>query len=221
MAKLIVVRHGHTVFNRAGEGERLRAWLDIPLSDQGLREAAEVATHLSAQPVEFILTSDLHRARQTADLIRAKTDVPWIPTGSLRPWNLGSLAGERVADILATLNRLQAEPDRRAPAGESLNEFFRRYSAHLQDLMDIAARARGNVVAVTHMRNFLATPVILSGGDASSMPVKGGPETGAIIILEERRGKWGIVTGPDLGDAGGDRRGKQMAQPLSKAAAER
>jgi broad specificity phosphatase PhoE len=218
MAKLVVVRHGHTVFNRAGEGERLRAWLDIPLSDQGLREAAEVAAQLSAQPVEFILTSDLHRARQTADMIRAKTDAPLIPTGSLRPWNLGSLAGERVADILATLNRLQAEPDRRAPGGESLNEFFRRYSAHLQDLMIIASRSRGNVVAVTHMRNFLATPVVLSGGLAGSMPVKGGPETGAVIILDERRGKWGIVSEPTEGNTGVARRGKALT-PFSKMAA--
>lgn len=218
MAKLIVVRHGHTVFNRAGEGERLRAWLDIPLSEQGLGEAAEVAVQLSGQPVEFILTSDLHRARQTAELIRAKTNAPLIPTGALRPWNLGSLAGERVADILATLNRLQSEPDRRAPGGESLNEFFRRYSAHLRDLMIIAARVPGNIIAVTHMRNFLATPVVLARGDASSMPVKGGPGTGAMIILDNRGGEWGIVTDAAPVGATVARRGKQPT-PFSKVAA--
>jgi broad specificity phosphatase PhoE len=220
MASLIVVRHGHTVFNRAGEGERLRAWLDIPLSEQGLAEAADVAAQLSTQPVEFILTSDLHRARQTAELIRAKTGVPLIPTASLRPWNLGSLAGEKVADILATLNRLQAQPDRRAPGGESLNEFFGRYSAHLRDLMLIAGRARSTVIAVTHVRNFLATPVVLSGGEASSVPVKGGPQTGSMLVLEQRNGKWIITVEPAWGDIPVGRRGKQPAL-FSRATAAR
>lgn len=41
MGELILVRHGHTPLNVPGRDERLRGWLDIPLDDQGLQEAAE------------------------------------------------------------------------------------------------------------------------------------------------------------------------------------
>ena len=43
MGKLILVRHGHTSLNSPGDDERLRAWLDVPLDEKGLREAAETA----------------------------------------------------------------------------------------------------------------------------------------------------------------------------------
>jgi broad specificity phosphatase PhoE len=42
MGKLILVRYGHTCLSVPGKDERLRIWLDIPLDDQGLAEAAIV-----------------------------------------------------------------------------------------------------------------------------------------------------------------------------------
>jgi broad specificity phosphatase PhoE len=190
MTKLILVRHGHTIFNRPGEGERLRAWKDIPLSELGLQEAGGIAERLVAQPVDFIITSDLLRARQTAEAISAATQAPIISTPSLRPWHLGSLAGQRVADVLDMLNQLQRDPDLPAPEGESLNEFFHRFSVHLRALLAIAERSRRCIVAVTHVRNFLAIPVVLSGGPATGVGVKGGPKTASILTIEKRRKKW-------------------------------
>ena len=67
MGKLILVRHGHTPLNGHGKDERLRAWLDIPLDDQGMREGEEIAEKLSHLDVTGIYSSDLRRARQTAE----------------------------------------------------------------------------------------------------------------------------------------------------------
>jgi hypothetical protein len=36
MGKLILVRHGHNGLNQPGPDEGLRAWLDVPLDQQGL-----------------------------------------------------------------------------------------------------------------------------------------------------------------------------------------
>jgi broad specificity phosphatase PhoE len=63
MGKLILVRHGHTSLNGPGDDERLRAWLDVPLDEKGLREAAETADKLTHYPIEVIYCSDLRRAR--------------------------------------------------------------------------------------------------------------------------------------------------------------
>jgi broad specificity phosphatase PhoE len=192
MGKLVLVRHGHTVLNGPHEEERLRSWLDVPLSDLGLREALDTAEIFSNQSVDIIITSDLYRARQTADAVSAATQAPVISTGALRPWNLGSLGGRRVVDVLPVLEQLRQNPSQPAPGGESLNDFFHRYSAHLWSLLALVDGTGQCVVAVTHVRNFLAAPVVLEGKTASEVAVKGGPETGSIMVVEKHDEKWSI-----------------------------
>ena len=110
MGKLILVRHGHTCLNVPGRDERLRGWLDIPLDDQGLQEAADTAERLADHPVEAIYSSDLRRARQTAEVLRRRTGAPRVATSKdLRPWNLGVFCGQRVYDILPFLNHGRAQ----------------------------------------------------------------------------------------------------------------
>jgi broad specificity phosphatase PhoE len=191
MGKLILVRHGHTCLNVPGRDERLRGWLDIPLDDQGLQEAADTAERLADYPVEAIYSSDLRRARQTAEVLRRRTGAPRVATSKdLRPWNLGVFCGQRVYDILPFLNLLNQHPDMVAPSGESFYQFYGRYSQRLNELMNLAQRSSGSVVAVTHVRNVLATQTIIEHGDRDRVPVKGGPPTGTLIIVEKVDGVW-------------------------------
>jgi broad specificity phosphatase PhoE len=191
MGKLILVRHGHTCLNVPGRDERLRGWLDIPLDDQGLQEAADTAERLADHPVEAIYSSDLRRARQTAEVVRRRTGAPRVAASKdLRPWNLGVFCGQRVYDILPFLNLLNQHPDMVAPSGESFYQFYGRYSQRLNELMNLAHRSSGSVVAVTHVRNVLATQTIIEHGDRDRVPVKGGPPTGTLIIVEKVGGVW-------------------------------
>lgn len=191
MGKLILVRHGHTCLNVPGRDERLRGWLDIPLDDQGLQEAADTAERLADHRVEAIYSSDLRRARQTAEVLRRRTGAPRVATSKdLRPWNLGVFCGQRVYDILPFLNLLNQHPDMVAPSGESFYQFYGRYSQRLNELMNLAQRSSGSVVAVTHVRNVLATQTIIEHGDRNRVPVKGGPPTGTLIIVEKVSGVW-------------------------------
>jgi broad specificity phosphatase PhoE len=200
MGKLILVRHGHTALNVPGKDERLRGWLDLPLDQQGLQEAFETADRLSDYPVEAIYSSDLRRARQTAETLRRRTQAPKIhPTSDLRPWNLGVFAGQRVHDILPFLNLLNRHPDLAAPSGESYYQFYGRYSRRLTALMSLALASSGCIVAVTHVRNVLAAQTIIEQGDPARVPVKGGPRTGTLIVVEKLNGTWRMRTdGVDL-----------------------
>jgi len=196
MGKLILVRHGHTCLNVPGKDERLRGWLDIPLDQQGLREAAETAELLEAYPVEAIYSSDLRRARQTAEILRRRTQARSITAcKELRPWNLGVFAGQRVFDILPFLNLLNRHPDLAAPSGESFYQFYGRYSCRLHELMKLALQSSRCVVAVTHVRNLLASQTVIEGGDAHQVPVRGGPPTGTIMVVEHQHGKWQMRSG--------------------------
>jgi broad specificity phosphatase PhoE len=192
MGKLILVRHGHTPLNSPGEDERLRSWLDVPLDQKGLEEAAKTADMLDRYPVEVIYCSDLRRARQTAEVLRRRVKAPVMATSELRPWNLGAFGGQRVKDILPFLNLLNQRPDLPAPSGESFYQFYGRYSHRLTELLSLADSSNGYVLAVTHVRNLLAATTIIEGGDKNKVPVKGGPSTGTISMVEKIDGKWTI-----------------------------
>jgi probable phosphoglycerate mutase len=199
MGKLILVRHGHTALNIPGKDERLRGWLDLPLDRQGLDEAVQTAEQLADYPVEAIYSSDLRRARQTADALRRRTHAPRvINTSDLRPWNLGVFAGQRVHDILPFLNLLNRHPDMAAPSGESYYQFYGRYSRRLNELMNLALSSSGCVVAVTHVRNVLASQTIIEHGNPDRVPVKGGPRTGTLIVVEHENGVWQIRQDGDV-----------------------
>ena len=192
MGKLILVRHGKTVLNSLDDTERLRGWMDIPLDEQGLREAEQTARRLAQYPVAHIYSSDLYRARQTADAVVRATLASITHTPNLRPWNLGTLAGQRVQDILPILQQLRLHPATPAPEGEFFHQFCDRYSKQLEELIDLAARSEECIVAVTHVRNLLAAPALLHGGDRSQIPVTGGPKTGSLVWVEKSGRSWGV-----------------------------
>lgn len=193
MGKLLLVRHGHTALNRPGDDERLRSWLDIPLDETGLEEAAKTAGNLAKYPIREIYCSDLRRARQTAEVLRRHVKAPVRATNELRPWNLGAFGGQRVREILPFLNLLNRHPDLPAPGGESFYQFYGRYSYRLTALLNLAESSDGCIVAVTHVRNLLAAVVVIEGGNRAKVPVKGGPSTGTISVVEKVNNKWRIL----------------------------
>jgi broad specificity phosphatase PhoE len=196
MGKLLIIRHGHTSLNLPGRDERLRGWLDVPLDQEGLDEAAETAA-LVAQNyiVDAICCSDLRRARQTAEVLRRHTKAAVTHTSDLRPWNLGVFCGERVRDIIPFLSLLNQHPDLAAPSGESFYQFYGRYAHRLNGLLAQAEASPNSVAVVTHVRNLLASSTIILGGDKNKIPVKGGPQTGALVVVEKVDGAWKMHTG--------------------------
>jgi probable phosphoglycerate mutase len=192
LGKLILIRHGRTSLNLAGEHERLRGWLDVPLDDQGLSEAEETAARVVRHGIAAIYSSDLARAIQTSDTISRVTGAPVIAAGDLRPWNLGSFAGQLIREIVPFLDFLKDRPDLPAPGGESWNQFYDRYSKRLLALMTLAADSCQVIAAVTHVRNFLAAPTVIHGGNRHNVEVRGGPKTGSVYVIECTNGQWSV-----------------------------
>jgi broad specificity phosphatase PhoE len=190
LGKLILIRHGHTPLNSHGKEERLRSWLDVPLDEQGLQEAVEIAQKVSAFPVSAIYSSDLKRARQTAEMVRQTTKASVNTTEELRPWNLGIFGGQLLREIIPFLNLLNESPGLPAPNGESFHQFYARYSRRLTEMLSLAEQSRGCVVVVTHVRNLLAARSIIEHGDRDRVPVQGGPPTGTLTVVEKVNGAW-------------------------------
>jgi probable phosphoglycerate mutase len=75
-ARLVLVRHGVTDWNREG---RWQGHLDPPLSDSGRREASRAGQRIGADPElrpGRIVSSTLARALETAEIIGAAVGMP-------------------------------------------------------------------------------------------------------------------------------------------------
>jgi probable phosphoglycerate mutase len=70
---LYLARHGETDWNAEG---KLQGQTDIPLNFRGRAQAVALAAHLRSARIAAIATSDLARARSTADIVGAELGVP-------------------------------------------------------------------------------------------------------------------------------------------------
>lgn len=91
------MRHAQSEANAEG---RIQGHLDIALSELGLRQSACLAERLAPLGVDTIYSSPLRRARQTADVVAARLDLPVQDIPELRERNVGVLEGLNRAEIL-------------------------------------------------------------------------------------------------------------------------
>src|SRR5450631_1645280 len=87
--KLYVVRHGKTKLNKSSTNgvDRIRGWLDVPLTTEGKREACDVADKLEGLEIDHIYYSNLKRAKTTADIIAEEFPEAKIDgSQAFRPW---------------------------------------------------------------------------------------------------------------------------------------
>lgn len=116
MKQLVLVRHGESVWNQEN---RFTGWVDVPLSQKGLAEAAEAGRRLKDAGYTFDLahTSLLKRAIKTLWLTLEEMDLMWIPV--TRAWQLnerhyGSLSGLNKAETAALHGEAQVKIWRRS-----------------------------------------------------------------------------------------------------------
>ncbi len=113
MKHLIAVRHGETDWNRQN---LLQGHADIPLNETGRLQAEQLARKIASHPIDAVITSDLYRAHETAQIIQAnrKAVVPIETDHRLREYSFGELEGESVSQLHARSSehqRLQVESD--------------------------------------------------------------------------------------------------------------
>ena len=89
--RLVLLRHGQTEFNA---DSRMQGQLDSALSDLGQVQAGVVAEVLSKRQPLRILSSDLHRAYDTAAKLGERAGLPVRIDARLRETNLGDWQGQ-------------------------------------------------------------------------------------------------------------------------------
>lgn len=128
---ILLIRHGETPWNAE---RRLQGHIDIPLNERGLQQAAALGQALAGEPLAAVLSSDLQRARQTAQAVAELQHLPVQTDALLRERCYGAFEGLLYADIAARYPHEYAQWQSRQidavmPSGERQAESFRQFYA--------------------------------------------------------------------------------------------
>lgn len=153
ITRIVAIRHGETAWNVGG---RLQGHLDIALNETGRLQAQRLAQAMAGrEPLDAIYSSDLSRARDTAQAVAQATGAPLRVDAGLRERCFGDFQGQTFEQVTQA-HPQDAERWRRrdphwAPAGdggESLLVFRERVTQTVQALA--AQNVGKNIAIVTH-----------------------------------------------------------------------
>jgi probable phosphoglycerate mutase len=150
MTRMCLVRHGQTDWNLEG---RYHGQSDVPLNEYGREQARLLAQQLQSRSFAAIYSSDLVRARETAEIISQGMHLMVALDPRLREINQGEWEGQLVEAIKERYVGLWQERKRdpvkvRPPGGETVGEVAKRVTAALDDIAK--AYPAGPVLICSH-----------------------------------------------------------------------
>jgi probable phosphoglycerate mutase len=185
-----IIRHGETTWNAS---KRWQGQIDTALSERGQQQARLLAAYLRGRAITAIYSSDLMRARATAEPLAAALGLRVRTDARLREMALGVLQGLTIDEIRAQyqheLDALKANwLDHRVPGGESRRMMQMRAHELLEEVdareagPEIALVTHGGVVRVLMQRLFPDHP------DVTTKPV----ENTSITTIVRGDGAWHV-----------------------------
>ena len=145
-----IVRHGQTNWNILG---KTQGHGNSDLTEQGVNQAKELADNIIKYPIDFIYSSDLGRAVQTAEILGEKLNLKVEKTEALREMGFGVWEGRLIeeikkdyADIYTTWRN---EPHLvNIPKGETLHIIKERVDEFIKELNE--KYDNKHIMLVTH-----------------------------------------------------------------------
>lgn len=133
---LIFVRHGESEGNKGG---RFNGSMDFPLTDRGRAQAEKTAEYLDKYKIDKAYTSDLLRAKETAQTIAKRQNVVLIEDIGLREINGGDFEGQLFEELAAKFpvefkTWMEDLANCQCPNGESIRGLFERFNAKVKEV---------------------------------------------------------------------------------------
>jgi alpha-ribazole phosphatase len=188
---IYLLRHGEV---EGAATRRFIGHLDVPLSALGERQCVAQAARLRAVALSAIFSSDLARARRSAEIVGAPhglapTAVPALREMAMGRWD-GLTAGEiRAREPEAFADWMARIGEFPFPGGESVPDLVARVAPAFDAIA--AAHAGGTVAIVAHggpNRALLCRALGLPLGRLLAF----GQDYGALTVLESRAGGWAL-----------------------------
>ena len=187
MPKLVIVRHGESVWNKEN---RFTGWIDMPLSEKGEQEAHEAGEKLKGMHFDYGFTSVLIRAIKTYEIIAevAGINIPLEKDKALNERMYGDLQGQNKDELRQKYGPEQVQIWRRSydvppPNGESLKDTAERVLPYYHAKIEPLLKDGKNVLVVAH-GNSLRAFVMYIDGLTGEQIVKVEIPTGVPILYE-------------------------------------
>jgi alpha-ribazole phosphatase len=135
MSKLLLIRHGTTKLHAT---DRFWGKTDMPLNDEGIKQAKQVKARLAKEKINAVFSSTLSRARSTAEIVAEGHKVKVIACDELRECDFGIIEGLPFKEIEqrypALAKKLTDGPAVDFPGGESLKQLNARIKTFIKRL---------------------------------------------------------------------------------------
>ncbi|MFA6918230.1 MAG: 2,3-diphosphoglycerate-dependent phosphoglycerate mutase [Candidatus Gracilibacteria bacterium] len=152
MAKLILVRHGESEWNK---NELWTGWADIGLSEKGREQARQVGEKLKGMKIDFAYTSVLLRAKQTLDGIKGALGInmPTFEDKALNEKNYGIYTGKNKWEVRKEVGedlflKIRRSWDYQIPEGESLKKVYERVVPYYDKEILPKIKAGSNIIII-------------------------------------------------------------------------
>lgn len=194
--ELFIVRHGETEWNKE---KRLQGSTDIPLSDAGRHLARLSGAALAETPFDYIFSSPLNRAYETACLFRGNQKVDIIKDDRLRELCFGDYEGQNMSQLLDDPNRtfrfFFKQPHRyQAPNnGESLEHLCARAASFMEEVILPLEHHCNRVMIVAHGAMNKALMTYVKKHDLSQFWTGGLQKNCNVILLTLEHGQFQIL----------------------------
>ncbi len=192
--RLCFVRHGETDWNA---GRRIQGHIDVPLSAIGHAQARATGNALASEGLAALYSSDLTRARQTAEATAHLANLPLRLLPELRERHYGVFQGLTHAEVAQqypdAYTRHQARDDAHfaPPGGESLHDLAVRIGAICDTL---ARRHAGAAVAIFTHGGILDILYRRATGRPLTTPRDFAIPNAGINWLEVDNGRWSLLS---------------------------
>ncbi len=179
-----LVRHGESTWNASG---LVQGQAEGPvLSPEGRSQAALVARRLNGVPFGAVISSDLERARETADIIvdEIGLDCRRIEDTAIRERHFGAAQGMPFSTLGPAWSGIEGgrvvDTEARPPGGESLTALYERVR---EFLLECVQRARdSDVLVVTHGGVIRVAQAALQGVSLRNMEWTAVPNASAWVF---------------------------------------
>lgn len=166
MSYLIILRHGQSQWNLEN---RFTGWVDIDLSEQGIKEAQDAGEKLKGYKFDKAYTSALVRAQRTLDIILdiiKQKDIPVEKDKALNERMYGDLQGLNKDETREKFGAEQVKLWRRSydtapPNGESLKDTAARVIPYWESKIIPELKAGKNILISAHGNSLRALVMYL------------------------------------------------------------
>jgi broad specificity phosphatase PhoE len=164
--RVMFIRPGETEWNKLG---RCQGHVAVPFNAHVQAQAERLAKFIRPIGLNVLYSSDLRRARDTAEIIAKFTDLKPIYDPRLRERSMGEWQGITLDEIVTwypeAYARVQADPQNfQIPGGESRRQVAERVKMAFEDIIARGGDTIGIISHTTAIRSLIAALIPESDG---------------------------------------------------------